>query len=552
MRLRFTAMLAALALVLGASPAWAQSQTGEIFGKVTDTSGAVLPGVTRHADRPVAAAAADRRRPARPGSFQFPRLNVGTYNVKFELAGFKTVIKEDIEVTVGFSANVEHAARRVGGAGNGHGHGREPDRRHQADRHEADVHARAAAEHSVGARSVGHPAADGGHRHGPREHRRQHVGPAVQLRVARRQPDQQQVVDRRRRHDRHGGDRLVVDLLRLRRVPGDDDQHRRRRRDAADRRRRHQPGHQERHRPLQGLGPLLQHQRRASSRTTSPTSSANQGATSGNPIQDIKDYGFEMGGPIKKGRAWVWGSYGKQDVKVGVINFYKPDAELPGDQGATRCATRSRTSTTCLNTDLTLLETTNLKGEVQLFKGNKLSPSTCFHKKERNARNASDTTPIESTQRQGAVDQRLTARTAGTAARTRPTSSATSGWSAIALLLDVQYAHVGNNFILDFHDPRWSTSSRRSSSPAASTAARAAQSVNIRPTNSLSFNPNYFMPGKHGRRPRVQGRRLLARNAPRTIDAHGGQRHGALPDRRRCRPTRTTAPRVGRLAASCT
>ena len=43
-----------------------------------------------------------------------------------------------------------------------------------------------------------------------------------------------------------------------------------------------------------------------------------QGATSGNPIQDIKDYGVEVGGPIKKGRAWVWGSFGKQNVDVGV------------------------------------------------------------------------------------------------------------------------------------------------------------------------------------------------------------------------------------------
>src|SRR4030095_2827653 len=40
------------------------------------------------------------------GSFQFPRLNVGTYTVKFELSGFKTVIKPDIRVTVDFSANV--------------------------------------------------------------------------------------------------------------------------------------------------------------------------------------------------------------------------------------------------------------------------------------------------------------------------------------------------------------------------------------------------------------------------------------------------------------
>ena len=46
MKRRFTALLAALVLIVSASSAWAQSQTGEIFGKVTDTSGAVLPGVT--------------------------------------------------------------------------------------------------------------------------------------------------------------------------------------------------------------------------------------------------------------------------------------------------------------------------------------------------------------------------------------------------------------------------------------------------------------------------------------------------------------------------
>jgi len=105
MKFRFTAMLAALALVLSAASAWAQSQTGEIFGKVTDTSGAVLPGVTVTLTGP-SLLQPQTAITSETGSFQFPRLEVGTYNVKFELAGFKTVIKEGIQVTVGFSANV--------------------------------------------------------------------------------------------------------------------------------------------------------------------------------------------------------------------------------------------------------------------------------------------------------------------------------------------------------------------------------------------------------------------------------------------------------------
>ena len=65
-----------------------------------------------------------------------------------------------------------------------------------------------------------------------------------------------------------------------------------------------------------------------------------QGATSGNPIQDIKDYGVEMGGPIKKGRAWVWGSFGKSDIDVGVLGFYKPDATCQSLQGPARRRSR--------------------------------------------------------------------------------------------------------------------------------------------------------------------------------------------------------------------
>src|SRR5688500_2758813 len=103
MMLRFTALLAAL--LLSVASAWAQSQTGEIFGKVTDESGAVLPGVVVTLTGP-SLLQPQTATTTETGSFQFPRLNVGVYNVRFELPGFKTVVKEGIEVTVGFAANV--------------------------------------------------------------------------------------------------------------------------------------------------------------------------------------------------------------------------------------------------------------------------------------------------------------------------------------------------------------------------------------------------------------------------------------------------------------
>ena len=98
-------VLALVALFATSAIAGAQSQTGEIFGKVTDSSGGVLPGVS------VTLSGASLLQPqtavtSATGTYQFPRLEIGTYTVKFELTGFKTVINEGIKVTVGFSAAV--------------------------------------------------------------------------------------------------------------------------------------------------------------------------------------------------------------------------------------------------------------------------------------------------------------------------------------------------------------------------------------------------------------------------------------------------------------
>src|SRR5262249_16106273 len=129
-----------------------------------------------------------------------------------------------------------------------------------------------------------------------------------------------------------------------------------------------------------------------------------QGATSGNPIQNIKDYGVEAGGPLRKGRAWLWGSIGRQTGGVGVVGFYQPTPTCHALKSTSFALTQSiDTINGCLNTDRTLLQTTNLKAEVQLFKGNKATIFNNFAKKERNARGADDLHPIETTTPQGAV-----------------------------------------------------------------------------------------------------------------------------------------------------
>src|SRR5262249_7298265 len=105
MKVRVAALALLAFLAAAAAPAFAQSQTGEIFGKVTDSTGAVLPGVTVTVTGPVLLQPLTAVT-SETGTYQFPRLEIGTYTVKFDLAGFKTVVREDVRVTVGFSAQI--------------------------------------------------------------------------------------------------------------------------------------------------------------------------------------------------------------------------------------------------------------------------------------------------------------------------------------------------------------------------------------------------------------------------------------------------------------
>jgi hypothetical protein len=228
------------------------------------------------------------------------------------------------------------------------------------------------------------------------------------------------------------------------------------------------------------------------------------GASSGNPIQDIQDYGIEAGGPLKKGKAWIWGSFGKQLVDVGVINFYQPTSaclQIKADENANILSHSIEDVNNCLNTDETLLRNTNLKAEVQLFKGNKLSFFNNYSKKERNARGADDLHPIETTSVQAGVPSLYGYGKSGWTIGPSPTFKVGDQYIlSDRTLLDVQWAHVGNNFILDFHDPSLYTVQPTFiiNSPASLNGRSASQSIFLRPANSLTVNVNYFMPGRFG------------------------------------------------------
>ena len=105
----FQLFVAVLAVCLFAAPAFAQgggaSTTGSINGKVADSSGGVLPGVTVNAASPslmgVQSSVSDTG-----GNYRFPALPPGSYTVTFELPGFNTLKRENIVISMGFTATV--------------------------------------------------------------------------------------------------------------------------------------------------------------------------------------------------------------------------------------------------------------------------------------------------------------------------------------------------------------------------------------------------------------------------------------------------------------
>lgn len=113
-----------LAMLLWAAGAAAQITTGTILGTVTDTTGAVLPGVTvtiQNLDTGLTRVlVADEQ-----GRYREPRLPIGRYEVRAELPGFQTQVRRDLRLTVesemviNFSlglATVQETVEVVGGA----------------------------------------------------------------------------------------------------------------------------------------------------------------------------------------------------------------------------------------------------------------------------------------------------------------------------------------------------------------------------------------------------------------------------------------------------
>ncbi len=491
-----TLVASALVLLLGTSAAVAQQQTGEIFGRAADTSGAVLPGATVT----VAGPALIQPRVAvtsETGTYRVPELPIGTYSVTFELAGFKTTALQDIRVTIGFRAQVNAAMELSSVQETVTVTGASP----LVDTRETGTKATFDLETMQNIPSARDPwvmlertpgiimdrANVGGNQSGQQSG---YISRGASTGNNKWSIDGVDITDMAAT----GASPIYYDFDMLEEMQVT-------------------TGGADVTQQTGGVGinlvtksgtdrfkgnarALLTDDKFVDDNITPELKS--QGAGAGAPIQNIKDYGFDAGGPIVKSKLWYWGSYGAQDVKVGVVGFYANTPECrPGGQPLNSRTADTALLRSCLSTDLTQLHNYNVKLTYVPFNNNRLNFQNTWAEKVRNARDAGDLRPIETTVRQKAVSSELGAF----GWLTGPSPFWKVGDQHVISdkwLVDVMWAHLGNNFVLDFHEDDL-RDVQPSFEISTSLWGRSFNSSNfIRPTNSLDVISSYFMPAKLG------------------------------------------------------
>jgi hypothetical protein len=495
MTLRKTLVAAALLLTLGVTSAFAQS-TGEIYGRAADTSGAILPGATVT----VAGPALIQPRVAvtsETGTYRVPELPIGTYAVTFELAGFRTLSMQDIRVTIGFRAQVNGAMELSTVQETVTVTGASP----LVDTREVGTKATFDLETMQNIPSARDPwvmlertpgiimdrANVGGNQSGQQSG---YISRGSSTGNNKWSIDGVDITDMAAT----GASPIYYDfdmLEEMQVTTGGADVTQQTggvginlvTKSGTDR--------------FKGNGRALFTNDAFVDDNITPELKA-QGAGAGAPIQDIKDYGFDVGGPIVKSKLWYWGSYGTQDIKVGVVGFYENTPECrPGGQPLNSRTAPTDLLRSCLSTDLTTLNNYNWKLSYVPIANNRLSFQNTWAEKVRNARDAGDLRPIETTVRQKAVSSDF----------------GTFGWLTgpspfwkVAdqhvindkWLVDVMWAHLGNNFVLDFHEDELRDVQPRFEISTSLWGRSFNASTFLRPTNSLDVVSSYFMPAKMG------------------------------------------------------
>jgi hypothetical protein len=221
----------------------------------------------------------------------------------------------------------------------------------------------------------------------------------------------------------------------------------------------------------------------------------NLGAGGGNPIQNIRDMGAQLGGPIMRNKAWFWGAMSRQDVRVGVLGFY--DTPKPGCQAVANAGSSGKnadgsfinsipTIKDCLFGDITTLKNNNARLQYQEATGHQSEFSYTYGDKFRGTRGCDAFHPLITCSKQ-----------------TGPTIFYTGDHRWIVnsqLTIIAQYTHIHEDWFLGFEDPglidvqaiRWFDTGYWDRSKSS------ASYHTIRPQDDVRADGNYFASNKLG------------------------------------------------------
>jgi hypothetical protein len=88
---------AAIALLVFFAQSFAQSSSARLSGTISDTAGALIPGVTVSATNRATGVATSVTSDA-AGAYNFAKLRPGAYGVSAEMAGFRTQMYTEVEL----------------------------------------------------------------------------------------------------------------------------------------------------------------------------------------------------------------------------------------------------------------------------------------------------------------------------------------------------------------------------------------------------------------------------------------------------------------------
>ena len=384
-----------LAIFLALSGAADAQNTSQVFGRVTDTTDAVMPGVTVTLSSPalleprVAVTSVT-------GTYEFSGLPIGMYAVRFELGGFGTQVRENVQLQAGFNAQVNAELRVAAVQESVTVTGANPvvDTRStmQGTRMNSEELQAIPSARDVFQVLVQTPGIAGD---------RQNVGGTIngqQTGMFSRGAANGQgrwFVDGVDRNDLANGRPFVVDFNSVDEVQvitGGADV------------------------TMQTPGVFVNVVTKGGSdalrgstwlfRTDKSLGSTNitdqqrlEGASFGSPLVYTNEYGGMLGGPIKRGRAWFYGTYGMQNVRLGVLNYYKPTSNC-APVAANQLGYAFSDVVDCLNLSKQDVPALGSKFNLRPFAGNLVTVSNSFGQRVESIRSASDLRPTFETTNQ--------------------------------------------------------------------------------------------------------------------------------------------------------